>query len=69
MDQLAQVFVAFVKVLVVKVELELVALVVRADDGSEYLRLSYEVFADELNAKFRVKIVFENLHRGKCATR
>ena len=50
-NQFAQVLVALIQVFIVKVELELVPLVVSGHNRSEHLRFTYEVLSDELHAK------------------
>lgn len=52
-----KVFVALVKIFVVEIELELVALIVIAYNRCEYLTLSNKVFTNQLNPEIGVKIV------------
>lgn len=67
-NEFAKVFVALVKIFIVEVKLELIALVVAADNSRKNLAFSYKVLANKLNAEVRIEIVFQNLHWGKSAT-
>ena len=64
----AKVFVALVKIFVVKIKLELVALVIITYYGCKHLTLSNKVFADQLNSEIGVKIVLENFHWRESST-